>query len=82
MIGQEAVTSPRLPEVVPLPVILTKIEGDARGGAAIQSSVTGVPIKFLAPVRRWEAIEVTTRNRWRRILGWAITGLIERAEAA
>ncbi|OGO34437.1 MAG: signal recognition particle protein [Chloroflexi bacterium RBG_16_57_11] len=87
MIGQEAVNIAKgFREVVPLTgLILTKIEGDARGGAAISiRSVTGVPIKFLGTGEALDAIEVYDPDRLAgRILGMGdILGLIERAEAA
>jgi len=73
-------------EAIPLTgLIMTKIEGDARGGAAISiRSVTGVPIKFLGTGEALDAIEVYDPNRLAgRILGMGdILGLIERAEAA
>jgi len=87
MIGQEAVNIAKgFREVVPLTgLILTKIEGDARGGAAISiRSVTGVPIKFLGTGEALDAIEAYDPERLAgRILGMGdILGLIERAEAA
>jgi len=87
MIGQEAVNIAKgFREVVPLTgLILTKIEGDARGGAAISiRSVTGVPIKFLGTGEALDAIEAYDPDRLAgRILGMGdILGLIERAEAA
>jgi len=86
MIGQEAVNIAKgFREVVPLTgLILTKIEGDARGGAAISiRSVTGVPIKFLGTGEALDAIEAYDPDRLAgRILGMGdILGLIERAEA-
>jgi signal recognition particle subunit SRP54 len=87
MIGQEAVNIAKgFREVVPLTgLFLTKIEGDARGGAAISiRSVTGVPIKFLGTGEALDAIEAYDPQRLAgRILGMGdILGLIERAEAA
>jgi signal recognition particle subunit SRP54 len=66
-------------------LILTKIDGDARGCAAISiRSVTGVPIKFLGTGEALDAIEVYDPERLSsRILGMGdLIGLIERAEAA
>ncbi len=66
-------------------LIFTKIDGDARGGAAISvRSVTGVPIKFLGTGEGIEAIEVFDPARLAsRILGMGdMIGLIEKAEAA
>jgi signal recognition particle subunit SRP54 len=86
MIGQEAVNIAKgFREPLSLTgLILTKMEGDARGGAAISiRSVTGVPIKFLGTGEGLEAIEVYDPNRLSsRILGMGdLLGLIERAEA-
>ena len=66
-------------------LIFTKIDGDARGGAAISvRQVTGVPIKFLGVGEGIEAIEIYDPNRLAsRILGMGdMLGLIEKAEAA
>ncbi|HSF80574.1 MAG TPA: signal recognition particle protein [Anaerolineales bacterium] len=87
MIGQEAVNiASGFRDVVPLTgLILTKLDGDARGGAAISiRSVTGVPIKFLGTGESLEAIEAYDPGRLSsRILGMGdMIGLIERAEAA
>ena len=87
MIGQEAVNIAKgFREVIPLTgLILTKMDGDARGGAAISiRSVTGVPIKFLATGEALDAIEAYDPNRLAgRILGMGdILGLIEKAESA
>lgn len=87
MIGQESVNIAKgFKENIPLTgLILTKIEGDARGGAAISiRSVTGVPIKFLGTGESLDAIEVYDPQRLAgRILGMGdILGLIEKAEAA
>jgi signal recognition particle subunit SRP54 len=87
MIGQEAVNVARgFREAIPLTgLVLTKIDGDARGGAAISiRSVTGVPIKFLGTGEGLDAIEVYDPTRLSsRILGMGdVIGLIEKAEAA
>lgn len=87
MIGQESVNIAKgFREAIPLTgLIMTKIEGDARGGAAISiRAVTGVPIKFLGTGEALDAIEVYDPTRLAgRILGMGdILGLIERAEAA
>lgn len=66
-------------------VILTKADGDARGGAAISiRSVTGVPIKFLGVGEKTDALEPFYPDRLAsRILGMGdILSLIERAETA
>jgi signal recognition particle subunit SRP54 len=87
MIGQEAVNIAKgFRESVPLSgLILTKMDGDARGGAAISiRSVTGVPIKFLGTGEGLDGIEVYDPGRLSsRILGMGdVIGLIERAESA
>ena len=87
MIGQEAVNIAKgFRDVVPLTgLMLTKIDGDARGGAAISiRSVTGVPIKYLGTGEGLDAIEVYDPGRLSsRILGMGdVIGLIEKAEAA
>jgi signal recognition particle subunit SRP54 len=64
-------------------LILTKIDGDARGGAAISiRSVTGVPIKFLGTGEKASDLEVFHPDRLAsRILGMGdILSLIEQAE--
>ncbi len=66
-------------------LILTKMEGDARGGAAISMrSVTGVPIKFIGVGEKLEDLEPFHPDRLAsRILGMGdILTLIEKAEAA
>jgi len=87
MIGQESVNIAQgFRNVVPLTgLILTKMDGDARGGAAISiRSVTGVPIKFLGSGEALDALEVYDPGRLAsRILGMGdVLGLIERAEAS
>jgi signal recognition particle subunit SRP54 len=87
MIGQEAVNIARgFRDAIPLSgLILTKMDGDARGGAAISiRSVTGVPIKYLGVGEALDALEVYDPGRLSsRILGMGdIIGLIEKAEAA
>jgi signal recognition particle subunit SRP54 len=86
MTGQEAVNiASGFRDSVPLTgLVLTKMDGDARGGAAISiRSVTGVPIKFLGTGEGLEALEVYDPDRLSsRILGMGdMLGLIERAEA-
>ena len=66
-------------------LILTKVDGDARGGAAISMrSVTGVPIKFLGVGEKTDALENFDPGRLAsRILGMGdLLGLIEKAEAS
>jgi len=86
MIGQEAVNIAKgFREAIPLTgLILTKMDGDSRGGAAISiRSVTGVPIKFLSTGENLDAIEAYEPSRLSsRILGMGdMLGLIEKAEA-
>lgn len=86
MIGQEAVNiAAGFRDSVDLSgLILTKMDGDSRGGAAISiRSVTGVPIKYLGTGESLDALEVYDPSRLAsRILGMGdILGLIERAEA-
>jgi signal recognition particle subunit SRP54 len=65
-------------------LILTKIDGDARGGAAISiRAVTGVPIKYLGVGEKLDALESFYPDRLAsRILGMGdVLTLIEKAEA-
>lgn len=85
MIGQDAVnTAKAFNEALPLTgVILTKTDGDARGGAALSvRHVTGKPIKFLGVGEKTEALEPFHPDRLAsRILGMGdIMSLIEEAE--
>lgn len=85
MIGQEAVNIAQgFLETVPLTgLIMSKMDGDARGGSAISiRSVTGVPIKFLGTGESLDALESFDPSRLAsRILGMGdVIGLIERAE--
>ncbi len=64
-------------------LILTKVDGDARGGAAISMrEVTGVPIKYLGVGEKTDALEVFHPDRMAsRILGMGdVLTLIERAQ--
>jgi signal recognition particle subunit SRP54 len=86
MVGQEAVNVAKgFKEAIPLTgLILTKMDGDSRGGAAISiRSVTGVPIKYLGTGENLDAIEAYDPVRLSsRILGMGdVLGLIEKAEA-
>ena len=66
-------------------LILTKMDGDARGGAAISMrAVTGVPIKFIGVGEAREALESFDPERLAsRILGMGdVLSIIEKAEAA
>jgi signal recognition particle subunit SRP54 len=65
-------------------LIMTKMDGDSRGGAAISiRSVTGVPIKFIGTSEGLDGLETYDPRRLAsRILGMGdMIGLIERAEA-
>jgi signal recognition particle subunit SRP54 len=85
MTGQEAVAVAQA-FVAAVPVtglVLTKIDGDARGGAALSiSAVTGVPIKFLGTGEKTDALEPFHPDRLAgRILGMGdILTLVERAQ--
>lgn len=66
-------------------LILTKVDGDARGGAAISMrAVTNVPIKFLATGEKIDGFEVFHPDRLAsRILGMGdVLTLIEKAESS
>jgi len=66
-------------------IVLTKMDGDARGGAALSiRQVTGQPIKFIGVGEKYEALEPFHPDRIvSRILGMGdILSLIERAEAS
>jgi signal recognition particle subunit SRP54 len=87
MIGQEAVRIAQgFHETVELSgVILTKLDGDARGGAALSvRGVTGVPIKFVGVGERTDGLEVFDPHRMAgRILQQGdVIGLVEKAQAA
>ncbi len=87
MIGQEALrVAQGFRDTVSLTgLILTKMEGDSRGGAAISiRSVTGVPIKFLGTGEGVEDLEAFDSGRLAgRILGMGdVIGLIEKAQQA
>ncbi len=63
-------------------VILTRIDGDARGGAAMSMrAVTGKPIKFLGTGEKWDALEPFYPDRIAsRILGMGdVVSLVEKA---
>ncbi len=87
MIGQESVNIAKgFRQAIALTgLVLTKMDGDSRGGAAISiRSVTGVPIKFIGTGEAMDALEVYDPERLAsRILGMGdVLGLIEKAEAA
>ena len=85
MIGQDSVnTAKAFNETLPLTgVILTKVDGDARGGAALSvRHVTGKPIKFLGVGEKTDALEPFHPQRIAsRILGMGdVLSLIEDVE--
>lgn len=84
MLGQDAVNTARaFSEALPLTgVILTKLDGDARGGAALSvRQVTGKPLKFAGVGEKLAGIEPFHPERMAsRILGMGdIIGLVEEA---
>ena len=85
MTGQDAANSAQaFNEILPLTgVILTKADGDARGGAALSvRSITGKPIKFMAVGETIDALDAFHPDRIAsRILGMGdVLSLIEDAE--
>lgn len=85
MVGQDAVTTAQaFNEALPLTgVVLTKVDGDARGGAALSvRQVTGKPIKFLGVGEKTDALEPFHPDRIAsRILGMGdVLSLIEEVE--
>ncbi len=87
MTGQEAVTVAQgfAGAVSVTGLVLTKIDGDARGGAALSiGAVTGIPVKFLGTGEKTDALEVFHPDRLAgRILGMGdVVTLAERAQEA
>jgi signal recognition particle subunit SRP54 len=87
MIGQEALNVAQgFRDAISLTgLVMTKMDGDSRGGAAISvRSVTGIPIKFIGTGEKLDALEMYDPSRLSsRILGMGdMIGLIEKAEAA
>ena len=85
MTGQDAaITAKAFDDVLPLTgVVLTKADGDARGGAALSvKHITGKPIKFMGVGEKTDALEPFHPDRIAsRILGMGdILSLIEEAE--
>jgi signal recognition particle subunit SRP54 len=85
MAGQDAVNAARaFSEALPLTgVVLTKTDGDARGGAALSvRQITGAPIKFLGVGEKTEALERFHADRVAsRILGMGdVLSLVEEVE--
>jgi signal recognition particle subunit SRP54 len=87
MTGQDAVNSASsFHQALDLTgIILTKLDGDTRGGAALSIwAVTGTPIKFVGIGEKLEALEVFHPDRMAsRILGMGdVLGLVERVQEA
>ena len=87
MMGQEAVNVAKsFHELLTLTgVILTKLDGDTRGGSALAiRAVTGVPVKFAGVGENTDALEVFDAKRMAgRIMGMGdIQGLFEKVQAA
>jgi signal recognition particle subunit SRP54 len=87
MMGQQAVnTAKQFDDAIGIDgVILTKMDGDARGGAALSiKSVTGKPIKFIGTGEKLDALEAFFPDRIAsRILGMGdVMSLIDKAEEA
>ncbi|MGD0248919.1 MAG: hypothetical protein ABSB75_07695, partial [Candidatus Limnocylindrales bacterium] len=85
MTGQEAVNvAEAFHAAVPVTgLVLTKIDGDARGGAALSiSAVTGLPVKFMGTGEKTDALEPFHPDRLAgRILGMGdVLTLVERAQ--
>jgi len=85
MAGQDAVNAAKaFSEALPLTgVILTKVDGDAKGGAALSvRSVTGRPIRFIGVGEKIDALEVFHPDRMAsRILGMGdVLSLVEEIE--
>jgi len=85
MSGQDAASSATaFHKSIPLTGnILTKMDGDSRGGAALSiCSITGVPIKFIGTSEKIEGLEVFDAKRMAdRILGFGdILSLVEKAK--
>jgi len=85
MTGQEAVSvAQAFAGAVPVTgLILTKVDGDARGGAALSiATVTGIGVKFLGTGEKTDALEVFHPDRLAgRILGMGdLLTLVERAQ--
>jgi len=85
MLGQDAInTAKAFHEALPLTgVILTKLDGDSRGGAALSvRQVTGVPLKFIGVAEKMDGLEAFDAERMaNRILGMGdILALVEQAQ--
>jgi signal recognition particle subunit SRP54 len=85
MTGQDAVNSAKAfsAALTLTGTILTKLDGDARGGAAVSiTEVTGVPIKFIGVSEKMDGLEVFDPKRIvDRILGFGdVVSLVEKAK--
>lgn len=85
MLGQDAVnTAKAFNDALPLTgVVLTKLDGDSRGGAALSvRHITGKPIKFVGVAEKIDGLEVFHPDRMaNRILGMGdILALVEEAQ--
>jgi signal recognition particle subunit SRP54 len=86
MQGQDAINTARaFKQALPLSgIVLTKTDGDSRGGAALSArQVTGVPIKFAGTSEKIDGLEVFDAERHAgRILGMGdIVALVEQVQA-
>ena len=86
MIGQDAVTTAQAfnAKVSVTGIVLTRVDGDARGGAALSMrAVTGRPIKLIGIGEKVDALDVFDPSRIAgRILGMGdVVGLVEKAVA-
>lgn len=63
-------------------VIISKLDGDARGGGALRARVTGKPIKFVSMGEKPDSLEPFYPDRMaKRILGMGdVVGIIEKAQ--
>jgi signal recognition particle subunit SRP54 len=85
MTGQDAVNSAKaFSEALALSgTVLTKMDGDARGGAAVSiAEITGVPVKFIGISEKMDGLDVFDPKRIAdRILGMGdVVSLVEKAE--
>jgi len=84
-LGQEAVNvAQHFHDAVKLTgIVLTKLDGDARGGAALSmKAITGVPIKFMGTGEKIDEFEIFHADRLaQRILGMGdVVSLVEKAQ--
>jgi signal recognition particle subunit SRP54 len=87
MQGQDAVnTAKAFKEALPLTgIVLTKLDGDSRGGAALSvRQITGAPIKFAGVSEKIDGLEVFDADRHaQRVLGMGdIVALVEQVTRA